>query len=70
MLESAGQDSTEAFEDIGHSTDAREVLEKYLIGKLPDDVREIKNAPHLGLHYYMLSTLHTGTYRNPGTRWA
>ncbi|KAE8407338.1 hypothetical protein BDV37DRAFT_279871 [Aspergillus pseudonomiae] len=39
LLESAGQDCTEAFEDIGHSTDAREVLEKYLIGRVPDDER-------------------------------
>lgn len=39
LVESSGQDSTEAFEDIGHSNDAREVLEKYLIGRVPDDVR-------------------------------
>ncbi|KAJ5168032.1 uncharacterized protein N7482_003626 [Penicillium canariense] len=39
LVESAGQDTTEAFEDIGHSTDAREVLEKYLVGRLPDNER-------------------------------
>ncbi|KAJ5122569.1 hypothetical protein N7448_003703 [Penicillium atrosanguineum] len=39
LVESAGQDGTEAFEDIGHSTDAREIMEKYLIGKVPDEER-------------------------------
>ena len=34
LLEHAGQDSTEAFEDVGHSTDAREMLKEYLIGDL------------------------------------
>ena len=33
-MEHAGQDSTEAFEDVGHSTDAREMLSEYLIGEL------------------------------------
>ena len=27
-------DATESFEDVGHSEDAREILKKYLIGKL------------------------------------
>ena len=30
----AGQDATEAFEDIGHSEDARQVLEEHLIGEV------------------------------------
>lgn len=34
MLEQAGADATESFEDVGHSTDAREMLEQYLIGEL------------------------------------
>lgn len=34
MLEQAGGDATESFEDVGHSTDAREMLEQYLIGEL------------------------------------
>lgn len=29
-----GQDATEAFEDVGHSDEAREILEKLLIGDL------------------------------------
>jgi len=38
LLEQAGADSTEAFEDVGHSTDARDLMKDYLIGELhPDD---------------------------------
>merc|ERR1712142_154042 len=36
MIENAGIDSTEAFEDVGHSTDAREMLAEYLIGELQE----------------------------------
>ncbi|KAJ3416705.1 Cytochrome b5 type B (outer mitochondrial membrane) [Chytridiales sp. JEL 0842] len=32
MIEQAGADATEAFDDIGHSDDAVKLLEKYLIG--------------------------------------
>lgn len=34
MLDVAGQDATEAFEDVGHSDEAREILEGMLTGKL------------------------------------
>lgn len=34
MLEVAGQDATNMFEDIGHSSDAREEMKKYEIGLL------------------------------------
>ncbi|PAA69750.1 hypothetical protein BOX15_Mlig031087g2, partial [Macrostomum lignano] len=34
ILEQGGGYSTEAFEDVGHSTDAREMMEKYLIGEV------------------------------------
>lgn len=34
LLEQAGKDATEEFEDVGHSSDAREVMEKYKIGEL------------------------------------
>jgi cytochrome b involved in lipid metabolism len=34
MLDVAGQDSTEAFEDVGHSDEARETLEQLLVGTL------------------------------------
>ncbi|OWF50101.1 cytochrome b5-like [Mizuhopecten yessoensis] len=34
LLEQAGKDATESFEDVGHSTDARELMSEYLIGEL------------------------------------
>jgi cytochrome-b5 reductase len=48
LLEVAGTDATTAYEDIGHSTDAREILENFRIGKLNDDDRvdhETKKMP-------------------------
>ncbi|XP_010188539.1 PREDICTED: cytochrome b5 type B, partial [Mesitornis unicolor] len=41
LLEQAGRDATESFEDVGHSTDAREMLKQYYIGELhPHDRKE------------------------------
>jgi len=38
LLEQAGQDSSESFEDVGHSSDARDMLNDYYIGDLhPED---------------------------------
>lgn len=37
-----GKDATEAFEDIGHSDEAREILEKYYVGELEEKVRRRK----------------------------
>ncbi|CAN0393394.1 unnamed protein product [Laminaria digitata] len=34
MMEVAGEDATNMFEDIGHSSDAREEMKKYEIGHL------------------------------------
>ncbi|KAH7069891.1 cytochrome b5-like heme/steroid binding domain-containing protein [Paraphoma chrysanthemicola] len=34
LLDVGGQDSTEAFEDVGHSDEAREILDGLLVGKL------------------------------------
>ncbi|KAM0252868.1 hypothetical protein ACHAQJ_007498 [Trichoderma viride] len=34
LLDVAGQDATEAFEDVGHSDEARETLEQLLVGTL------------------------------------
>ncbi|XP_051235827.1 cytochrome b5 [Dicentrarchus labrax] len=39
LLEQAGADATESFEDVGHSTDAREMLQQYFIGELHMDDR-------------------------------
>uniref|UniRef100_A0AAR2L5V3 Cytochrome b5 heme-binding domain-containing protein n=1 Tax=Pygocentrus nattereri TaxID=42514 RepID=A0AAR2L5V3_PYGNA len=38
LLEQAGTDATESFEDVGHSTDAREMLQQYYIGELHMEV--------------------------------
>ncbi|KAL7004121.1 Structural maintenance of chromosomes protein 5 [Cystobasidiomycetes sp. EMM_F5] len=32
----AGRDATEAFEDVGHSDEAREILDKYIVGTCAD----------------------------------
>jgi cytochrome b involved in lipid metabolism len=34
LLDVGGQDSTEAFEDVGHSDEAREILDGLLVGTL------------------------------------
>lgn len=41
MVDVGGQDATEAFEDVGHSDEAREVLEGLLIGTLKRGVSSI-----------------------------
>lgn len=41
LLEQAGGDATESFEDVGHSTDAREMLQQYYIGELHEVVTKI-----------------------------
>ncbi|GAV03093.1 hypothetical protein RvY_13573 [Ramazzottius varieornatus] len=37
LLENAGRDGTEPFEDVGHSTDAREMMKEYLIGEIHEE---------------------------------
>ncbi|XP_066581576.1 cytochrome b5-like isoform X2 [Prorops nasuta] len=39
LLEQAGRDGTEPFEDIGHSMDARQMMEPYKIGELVESER-------------------------------
>jgi cytochrome b involved in lipid metabolism len=39
MLDVGGQDATEAFEDVGHSDEARETLDQLLVGSLKRQVR-------------------------------
>ncbi|KAJ6652495.1 hypothetical protein lerEdw1_011465 [Lerista edwardsae] len=34
LLEQAGRDATESFEDVGHSLDARDMLKQFLIGEV------------------------------------
>ncbi|KAG5839306.1 cytochrome b5 [Anguilla anguilla] len=44
LLEQAGLDATESFEDVGHSTDAREMLQQYFIGEVHMDDRNKENS--------------------------
>jgi len=48
LLEQAGRDGSEAFEDVGHSSDARELMLKYKIGEIVESernpVKEKKNS--------------------------
>ncbi|XP_039757305.1 cytochrome b5-like [Pararge aegeria] len=37
LLDVAGKEATQDFEDVGHSDDARELMKKYLIGTLPPE---------------------------------
>lgn len=47
MLDVAGQDATEAFEDVGHSDEARETLEQLYAGVLKRQVCfAINKHPH------------------------
>ncbi|XP_012597829.1 cytochrome b5 type B isoform X1 [Microcebus murinus] len=40
LLEQAGIDASESFEDVGHSSDAREMLKQYYIGDVhPSDLK-------------------------------
>lgn len=46
LLEQAGKEASEAFEDVGHSTDARELMKKYLIGELiKSEWKEVQEKP-------------------------
>lgn len=45
LLDVGGQDATEAFEDVGHSDEAREILEGLLVGGLKRMVRCPQSRP-------------------------
>eukprot|EP00064_Thunnus_orientalis_P006561 superscaffoldBa00000688_g6579 len=62
LLEQGGTDATESFEDVGHSTDAREMLEQYFIGELHMDANatnsgESSSHPQGELRLLMHNTL-------------
>lgn len=44
LLDVGGQDATEAFEDVGHSDEAREILNGLLIGNLKRQVRPSQSS--------------------------
>lgn len=45
LLQSAGQDATDEFEDNGHSEDARDLMVKYKIGDLAPSTGDKKIEP-------------------------
>uniref|UniRef100_A0AC34QUL2 Ubiquitin carboxyl-terminal hydrolase n=1 Tax=Panagrolaimus sp. JU765 TaxID=591449 RepID=A0AC34QUL2_9BILA len=45
LLDAGGQDATEAFNDVGHSADAKEMMKDYLIGRIPADDSRNAKAP-------------------------
>ena len=49
MIDVGGQDASEAFEDVGHSDEAREILNGLLIGNLKREVRTTTQPPHTPL---------------------
>lgn len=46
LEEVLGQDASEPFREIGHSEDAKRILEELLVGKLCEDA-VVSNASHL-----------------------
>jgi len=42
LLEQAGRNATEHFEDVGHSSDARELMKQYYIGDIVESERKEK----------------------------
>lgn len=40
LLEQGGRDASEPFEDVGHSSDARELMQKYKIGEIVEAERK------------------------------
>lgn len=39
LLEQAGKHASEAFEDVGHSSDAREMMKKFKVGEVIESER-------------------------------
>lgn len=56
LLDVGGQDATEAFEDVGHSDEAREILEGLLVGNLK---RVVCYLLSLSMHSVMNDTKKT-----------
>ena len=64
LLDVGGQDATEAFEDVGHSDEAREILDGLLIGPLKRLVRHTLSnlEPHPLLLRYNAPTGRNAIY--------
>lgn len=39
LLEQAGKNASEIFEDVSHSADAKDLMKNYLVGELPENER-------------------------------
>lgn len=67
MLDVGGQDATEAFEDVGHSDEAREILNGLKVGKLR---RVVCLCPNLQTHSIdsILIVSFCATGRRPSTQ--
>jgi cytochrome b involved in lipid metabolism len=51
IMDHAGKDITQPFEDIGHSENAKELTEKYVVGKVDGPAPSLKKAnPNSGLN--------------------
>ena len=48
LMDRAGQDATEDFEDVGHSNEARKKLEEYNVGELPPSERKKAGESSVG----------------------
>uniref|UniRef100_A0A8C6AQ12 Cytochrome b5 n=1 Tax=Monodon monoceros TaxID=40151 RepID=A0A8C6AQ12_MONMO len=61
LLEQAGGDATESFEDVGHSSDAREMLKQYYIGDV-HPLLVVLDRPHRRCYSlrFSVSLLHGG----------
>uniref|UniRef100_A0AC11BCW8 Uncharacterized protein n=1 Tax=Ovis aries TaxID=9940 RepID=A0AC11BCW8_SHEEP len=61
LMEQAGGDATESFEDVGHSSDAREMLKQYYIGDV-HPLLVVLDLPHRGCYSlrFSVSLLHGG----------
>jgi len=42
LLEQAGKNASEIFEDVSHSADAKDLMKKYLVGELPEHERVVE----------------------------
>lgn len=45
LLEFAGKDGTEAFDEVGHSVEAKELMKKFKIGEIVESERVCKKCP-------------------------
>ncbi|XP_044519078.1 cytochrome b5 type B isoform X1 [Gracilinanus agilis] len=44
LMEQAGRDATESFEDVGHSSDAKEMLKQYYVGEVHPSDRKAEGS--------------------------